>query len=61
MYTKKEIAEKLSEREFSLPYGLIETEYEEIISYLQKKGKISKTKNLKILTKKGFLKKRKPF
>lgn len=61
MYTRKEIAEKLSEREFSLPYGLIETEYEEIISYLQKKGKISKTKNLKILTKKGFLKKRKPF
>ena len=61
MYTKQEIAEKLSEREFSLPYGLIETEYEEIISYLQKKGKISKTKNLKILTKKGFPKTRKPF
>lgn len=61
MYTKQEIAEKLSEREFSLPYGLIETEYAEIISYLQKKGKISKTKNLKILTKKGFPKTRKPF
>ena len=61
MYTKQEIAEKLSEREFSLPYGLIETEYNEIISYLQKKGKISKTKNLKILTKKGFPKTRKPF
>lgn len=60
MYTRKEIAEKLSEKEFALPYGLIETEYEEIIYYLQKQGEISKRKNLKILTKKVSPKERKP-
>jgi len=47
MYTRQELAKKMSEKEKTLPYGLIETEYEEIIKILQLKEKISKGKNLR--------------
>lgn len=57
MYKRKELAEKLAETETKNPYGLIETEYEDIIKYLQKQGRISKKEYLK---KEPFLKKKSP-
>ena len=49
LFTKQELAKRLSEKEITLPYGLIETEYEEIIKELQQKNKISKKGNLKLI------------
>ena len=48
MFNKNEVAKQLSEKEVVLPYGLIETEYEEIITKLQKENKISKG-NIQVL------------
>ena len=51
LYTKQELSEKLAEKEIFLPYGLIETEYKEIITKLQQKNQISKKGNLRIIKK----------
>ena len=51
MYSLQEISENLAKKEAYLPYGLIETEYSDIISYLQRRGKITKTRNLKLIKK----------
>ena len=44
MYKRNELAERLSKREASLPYGLLANEYEDIIKHLQYQNKIRNTK-----------------
>ncbi len=52
LFTLEEAAEKLCKKENHLPYGLFETEYAEILSYMQKKNLVSKTRFLRIVKQK---------